>query len=99
MTYTIKIHEQVTKEDLKNLTQQIKKTLITAMKKRIAVRPYDFKPLKGKCYRNTWRLRVGDYRIVYKIEEDTNTVYILCIEVRGNIYDKLQNRVNYKERD
>ncbi|MFB2834330.1 type II toxin-antitoxin system RelE family toxin [Floridanema evergladense] len=43
----------------------------------------DIKPLKG---RPEWRLRVGDYRIMFLID-DENKVYILTkISPRGDAY-------------
>jgi mRNA interferase RelE/StbE len=94
MSYKIKIAPQVIKEDFKKLTQKQKGVFCTVIEDRIAERPYDFKPLRGKRYRNIWRLRVGDYRIVYRIEEDDNVVYILCLDVRGKVYEKLEDRLN-----
>jgi mRNA interferase RelE/StbE len=94
MTYAIKVHENVTKEDLKKLNKHLKHTFSIAIRERIAERPYDFKPLRGKRYRNIWRLRVGDYRIAYEIVEEENTVRIICIDVRGKIYEKLDSRID-----
>jgi mRNA interferase RelE/StbE len=34
----------------------------------------------------TWRLRVGDYRIVYKIEEQEVLVIIVNVAPRGEVY-------------
>lgn len=33
------------------------------------------------------RLRVSDYRIVYRIEAETNTVVIIAIKHRKEVYD------------
>jgi len=93
MTYKIEFLPEVLKEDVKKLTKHLKNTFATAIRDRIAERPYDFKPLKGKKYYGTWRLRVGSYRIVYEISEEQNLVTILCIEARGKVYDKLASRV------
>lgn len=34
-----------------------------------------------------WRYRVGDYRIIAKIEDNTVTVFVLEVGHRKNIYD------------
>jgi len=94
MTYKIKVHPLVRKEDLKKLTKHLKQTFSTAIRERIAERPYDFKPLKGKKYYGTWRMRIGDYRIVYYINEEQNFVAILRIGIRSKVYDKLETRIN-----
>ena len=94
MTYKIDILPEVLEEDLKKLNKHLKHTFCAAIRERIAERPYDFKPLKGKKYYGTWRLRIGDYRIVYYIDEKQNLVTILRFGVRSKVYDKLETRVN-----
>jgi len=93
MNYKIIMHSEVIKRDLQKIPANLLESIINSIEKRIAVRPYDFKPLSGKMFRGIYRLRVGNYRIAYCIEEDNQTVTIFCIDVRGKIYDKLQNRI------
>jgi len=50
-------------------------------------RPAGCKKLKG--YKNLWRARVSDYRIIYSIEEVIMLVDIREIGNRKDIYDKL----------
>lgn len=50
-------------------------------------RPQGSKKLKG--YKNLWRSRIGDYRIVYAIEEVILLVDVREIGHRKDIYDKL----------
>lgn len=44
----------------------------------------DIKPLQG--YSGVYRLRVGDYRILYTVDHDVMTVYVIGIGSRGQIY-------------
>ena len=44
------------------------------------------KPLTGNLS-GLWRYRVGDYRIISKIEEDVFTVLIIKVGHRKDIYD------------
>lgn len=46
----------------------------------------DIKKLKG--YDNLLRLRVGDYRIVYTIDNGKLIVYVIDIDNRGDIYKR-----------
>ncbi len=39
----------------------------------------DYKP-------DTWRYRIGDFRLFYTIDANEHTVYILAIENRGSAY-------------
>jgi mRNA interferase RelE/StbE len=59
---------------------------IVAALKDLAVnpRPYGYKKLKG---RPGYRIRVGDYRIIYQVKNNILTVYILIIGHRREVYD------------
>jgi len=42
---------------------------------------------KLKNYKpETWRYRVGDYRLFYEIDEQEKIVYLIAIDSRGNSY-------------
>jgi mRNA interferase RelE/StbE len=47
-------------------------------------RPVGYKKLKG---RQGYRVRVGDYRIIYNIHDNVLSVYVLLIGNRKDIYD------------
>jgi mRNA interferase RelE/StbE len=46
----------------------------------------NIKALKGKLA-GRYRYRVGDYRVVYRIDDDTTEVIILLIKHRREVYD------------
>ena len=46
----------------------------------------DIKKLKG--YDNLLRLRVGDYRIIYRVDNGELIIYIIDAGNRGEIYNK-----------
>ncbi|GAA6493788.1 type II toxin-antitoxin system RelE/ParE family toxin [Candidatus Bariatricus faecipullorum] len=46
----------------------------------------DIKKLKGV---ELYRLRVGDYRIIYRIEEEIKIITIENIDNRGDVYKRL----------
>lgn len=43
------------------------------------------KPLRGEK-KGLWRYRVGDYRIICDIQDETNTVLVLALGHRREIY-------------
>ena len=47
-------------------------------------RPHGVKKLKG--YRDYWRIRVGDYRIIYAIQDDRLLVIVIRIGNRRDVY-------------
>jgi len=61
--------------------QRVRKAIITLYETPF---PRGVKKLKG--FSNTYRLRVGDYRIVYKILWDKNEIWILRIAHRREVY-------------
>lgn len=48
-------------------------------------RPAGCKKLKG--YKNSYRIRVGDYRIIYEIEDKVLRILVVAIGHRKNIYE------------
>jgi len=47
-------------------------------------RPHGVKKLKG--YRDYWRIRVGDYRIIYAIQDNRLLVIVIRIGHRRDVY-------------
>ena len=45
----------------------------------------NIKKLKGE-YKDVYRFRIGDYRLFYKISDETVIVFILDIEARKDAY-------------
>lgn len=50
---------------------------------------YDVKKYQSKNYENIFRLRIGDYRAVFRIVDNELIVYVFDIGSRGDIYKKL----------
>ncbi len=48
-------------------------------------RPTGCKKLKG--YTDQWRIRIGDYRVIYIIDDSTKTVTVTHVAHRREIYD------------
>jgi len=46
-------------------------------------RPADVKKLKG---RHAWRIRVGDYRVIYQIHDQILQVMVITLGHRREIY-------------
>ena len=68
----------------KSLYKKIKEYVYPILRKN----PYfgsNIKKLKGN-YKDLHRFRIGDYRLFYKISEDTVIVFIIDIETRKDAY-------------
>lgn len=84
MNYRIKYHELVVSEDIPKLDSQIKQRIKKAIETKLQDRPELFaKPLR-KSLRGYRALRVGDYRVVFRLQN--SEVRILIIAYRSRVY-------------
>ncbi len=83
--YNIFYQKIVVKEHIPNLPKSARKTIAHAIENRLGTDPITFgKPLQFSL-KGHRRLRVGDYRIVYKIKNFD--VEIIAIKHRKDIYN------------
>lgn len=76
----------VTKDDIPALPKTMRERIRTAVNDRLGVDPKSYgKPLQ-KELRGLYRLRVGDYRVIYEIDFQENTVIISAIKHRRYVY-------------
>lgn len=84
--YKIEYVESV-QDDLKAISKTIKGQIKKAIEKKLASNPIEFgKPLQYSL-RGLRRLRVGDWRVIFQIEEDKKTVLIVKIGHRREVYE------------
>lgn len=77
----------VVKDDIPALSKTIKDRIRKAIEERLTIDPVGFgKPLRYSL-KGHRRLRVGDYRVVYRIEPEENKVVISLIKHRKEVYE------------
>ena len=91
MTYTLVYHPQVVEDDLPRLPINVQYRIARALAARLVSAPEKHgAPLKGTL-KGYWKLRVGDYRVVYKI---TGTeIWILGVLHRKQVYEDVLRRI------
>jgi mRNA interferase RelE/StbE len=82
--YTLQIDDKVIK-DLKKIDKTWQKHILSKMKTVLLTDPHSGKKLVGNLS-PFYRLRVGDYRIIYAIFEDVVTVEVVKIKHRKDVY-------------
>lgn len=87
MGYQVLYHRNI-KKDLKRLDKKVVDLFFCTVKEKILKDPYSGVKLKGR-YRNLWKIRLGDFRIVYSIENKELRIHILRIRHRNNVYDNI----------
>lgn len=82
--YKVEINAKVRKKDLHKIAPKDVKRIVACIEK-LANNPYpvDAVRLKG---REEWRIRQGDYRILYIVEEQNVTVFVVKIGHRKQVY-------------
>jgi len=83
MKYTVLIERYAQKQIMK-----LDKKIIPVIKAAIATladnpRPYGYKKLKGE---DAYRIRVGDYRVIYEIDDGKIIVTVVSVGHRKDIY-------------
>ncbi len=83
--YRIEYRKQAAKA-LTKMPHQLAERFLVAFE-RLAADPVrrdlDVKPLAG---RDGFRLRIGDWRAIYRIERERLVIEVLRIETRGDVY-------------
>lgn len=89
MAFELAYHAEV-QDDVARLDERLKKRIKTAIETRLTVAPHQYGEPLRKTLKGYWKLRVGDYRVVFKISG--NEVWILGIIHRKDVYEKVEKR-------
>lgn len=87
MSYSL-LFKPAVEKDLRDLP---KKTILRAIKQIIALQnvPLPVQSIKLSGLENLYRLRIGDYRIIYEVDEADELVTIHYIRHRKDVYRNL----------
>ena len=90
MTYDLKYHPDVKKIDLPRIDGKNRKMIKRAIEERLSTQPEIYaKPLQ-RSLKGYWKLRVGNYRVVFKVSN--KTILILEIIHRKEVYRLINKR-------
>lgn len=90
MRYTLRYHPRVADDDLPKIPANLRRRLADAIERRLTTSPERYgAPLRGSL-RGYWKLRVGDYRVVFKIAGAE--VQILALLHRKEVYAAASRR-------
>lgn len=95
--WTVLIHPLVVSEDLKRFDPPVQRQLVRTLRKRLSADPKAYgEPMRGELA-GLWKLRVGDYRVVYRIVEKRIEILVLKIGIRRDfeVYRELLHRIRY----
>jgi mRNA interferase RelE/StbE len=91
LPFELRYHPDVGDIDIPRLNETLKKRIKKAVEERLSISPHQYGEPLRKTLKGYWKLRVGDYRVVYKVEG--NEVWILAIINRKEVYKKIIKRI------
>jgi len=92
MPYKLIYHRKVKKNDLSKIDKKDKFMIKRAIEERLAKKPEFYgRPLR-RTLKGYWKLRVGEYRVVYKTLGDE--IRIFAIRHRKEVYQIVKKRID-----
>jgi len=89
--YRLRYHPDVREKDLPKINRNIQKRIKTAIEKRLLVEPERYSEPLRRTLKGYRKLRVGDYRIVLKLQDQD--ILILAICHRKDVYQRMEWRI------
>ena len=91
MSFTFQYHTLVVEKDIPALPKRERSRIQKAIGEKLTTRPEVFgKPLR-RSLRGYRRLRIGEYRVIFRIDEDQ--VKIFAIGHRSTVYEEYVRRL------
>jgi mRNA interferase RelE/StbE len=88
--FRVRYHPAVISEDIPSLPKTAKTRIRKAIEERLMVAPQDYGQPLRRSLKGYWKLRVGDYRVVYRIAD--KVVIVLGIMHREKVYQEMERR-------
>jgi len=92
VAFTIKYHKKVVTDDIPKLSATDKDRIHAAIEQKLTREPEIFGVPLRKSLRGYKKLRVGDYRVIFRIEN--MAVKILLIQHRSIVYKNADKRLS-----
>ena len=91
MPFELRYHQDVRDRDIPQLDAKLKNRIKTAIETRLTTEPHQYGEPLRKTLHGYWKLRVGDYRVVFKIVGQE--VWVLGIMHRKKVYEAIEKRL------
>ena len=90
--YRLLYHPAIRSEDIPRINRNLRKRIACAIQTRLKTEPQQYgEPLK-RTLKGHWKLRVGDYRVVFRILR--KEVWIYGIIHRRDVYKRIAERLS-----
>jgi mRNA interferase RelE/StbE len=89
--FELRYHPDVKTIDIPLLDVKLRTRIKNAIESRLKIAPHLYGEPLRKTVRGYWKLRIGDYRVVFKIVDEE--VWILGIIHRKKVYEEIKKRL------
>jgi len=89
--FELRYHPDVKFVDIPLLDEKLRTRIKNAIERRLSTAPHLYGEPLRKTLRGYWKLRVGDYRVVFKIVAEE--VWILGMIHRKKVYEAIKKRL------
>ncbi|MCZ0931709.1 MAG: type II toxin-antitoxin system RelE/ParE family toxin [Oligoflexia bacterium] len=80
------VYKQSVQKDLKKIPKKMKYLIKKAIEEKLKINPTYFGTHLKQNLKGLMKLRVGNYRIIYSVEKDIVTVFVIKIGHRKKVY-------------
>lgn len=99
MTWTVEFHPLVLEQDLPAIDGSVRNKILKAIREKLTAAPESYGERLRAELHGYWKLRVGDYRVVYEVRRDRVIVLVLKIGYRrdGEVYKQMPKRLSRRQ--
>lgn len=76
--YRILYRPEVLSEDLTEIPRNLQRRIVHAIETRLGTDPARYGSRLRRSLSSLWKLRVGDYRVVYELEAETVRIWLIA---------------------
>lgn len=91
MPHRLVYHPEVRTKDVPSINQNLRDRFSRAIESRLTTEPQRYGEPLRRTLKGYWKLRVGDYRVVFKVVKDE--VWIFGIAHRREVYERVVRRL------
>jgi mRNA interferase RelE/StbE len=88
--YNVEYRSEVYGEDFRKIPRNLQKRILRAIENRLMTKPTGYGVRLSQTLTGLWKMRVGDYRIVFEIHGHDVTVW--AIRHRKDVYEEAERR-------
>jgi len=90
MPFQVIYHPDVKKQDIPKLNGDVRDRIRKAIETRLMIAPHDYGEPLRKTLKGYWKMRVGDCRVVFRV--DGEAILVLGICHRKDVYPLMEKR-------